>query len=151
MKNRNLAFACCALMLLMGSVSARSSQSTEKPKTPEAEIRATLESTAAGWNSGDLAQYLAAYTDSATEMLSTGPAGGKSAIEKTMREGFWKTGRPVQKLRYENLEVRMLGRDHALVTGRFILSGADKPDRTGWFTTVWQRTKDGWKMIHDHS
>jgi uncharacterized protein (TIGR02246 family) len=151
MKNRNLAFACCALMLLMGSVSARSSQSTEKPKTPEAEIRATLESTAAGWNSGDLAQYLAAYTDSATEMLSTGPAGGRSAIEKTMREGFWKTGRPVQKLHYENLEVRMLGRDHALVTGQFILSGAERPDRTGWFTTVWQRTKDGWRMIHDHS
>ena len=44
-------------------------------------------------------------------MLSTGPAGGVEAIEKTMKEGFWKTGRPIQKLRYENLVVRMLGAD----------------------------------------
>jgi uncharacterized protein (TIGR02246 family) len=117
----------------------------------EKAIRATLESTAAGWNKGDLNQYLAAYTKEATEMLSNGPAGGVEAIEKTMREGFWKTGKPLQTLRYENLVVRMLGSKAALVTGQFILSGAGKPDRTGWFTTVWMKTKDGWRMIHDHS
>ena len=81
----------------------------------------------------------------------SGPTGGVEAIEKTMKEGFWKTGRPIQKLRYESLVVRMLGKDNALVTGQYILSGADKPDRRGWFTTVWTRTKSGWRMIHDHS
>jgi uncharacterized protein (TIGR02246 family) len=148
---RRVAFVFYALALLMSSVGAAGSQTAKKPISPEAEIRAALESTAAGWNNGDLSQYLAAYAEGATEMLSTGPAGGRSAIEKTMREGFWKSGRPLQKLRYEHLDVRMLGYDHALVTGQFILSGADKPDRSGWFTTVWQRTKDGWRMIHDHS
>lgn len=117
----------------------------------EKAIRATLEMTAEGWNKGDLNQYLSAYVKEATEMLSTGPAGGVEAIEKTMREGFWKNGRPAQVLRYENLVVRMLGKKNALVTGQFILSGAGKPDRTGWFTTVWTKTKDGWRMIHDHS
>jgi ketosteroid isomerase-like protein len=110
-----------------------------------------LEVTAAGWNSGNLDQYLSAYTDEATEMTGKGPMGGRSAIEKTMKEGFWKTGRPVQNLRYENLVVRLLGKDHALVTGQFILSGAGRPDRTGWFTTVWSKTRLGWRMIHDHS
>jgi len=47
--------------------------------------------------------------------------------------------------------MRMLGRDDALVTGEFVLTGAGHADRTGWFTTVWTRTPQGWRMIHDHS
>lgn len=116
-----------------------------------AAIRAILDTTAAGWNRGDLAAYLSPYIPEATEMLSTGPAGGVEAIEKTMKEGFWKTGRPLQKLHYEHVLVRMLGTDGAVVTGQFVLTGADRPDRTGWFTTAWIRTAQGWKMVHDHS
>jgi len=127
-------------------------QSAGKNKgTPEEKIRAVLNITAEGWNNGDLNKYLFAYVPEATEMLSTGPTGGVEAIEKTMKEGFWKTGRPLQQLRYEHIVVRMLGKDNALVTGQYILSGAGKPDRTGWFTTVWTKTKAGWRMIHDHS
>lgn len=117
----------------------------------EAQIRAILDSTSAGWNQGKLEQYLAAYTDTATEMGPNGPRGGRSVIEQTMRGGFWKTGRPLQNLRYEHIDVRMLGKDNALVTGQYVLSGGGKPDRTGWFTTIWARTKEGWRMIHDHS
>ena len=121
------------------------------PNTEAAQIRSVLQITAEGWNSGDLSKYLFAYVPEATEMLSTGPAGGVEAIEKTMKEGFWKSGRPLQQLRYENLVVRMLGKKNALVTGQYVLSGANRPDRSGWFTTVWTKTKAGWRMIHDHS
>jgi uncharacterized protein (TIGR02246 family) len=117
----------------------------------EKAIRSTLDMTAEGWNKGDLKQYLSAYVPEATEMLSTGPAGGVEVIEKTMKEGFWKTGRPLQTLRYESVVVRMLGKKNALVTGNYILTGASRPDRKGWFTTVWTKTKNGWRMIHDHS
>ena len=129
------------------------SQTVELPKkgTPEQQIRASLDVTAHGWNNGILAEYLAPYTPDATEMTSGGPKGGVDHIEQTMKNGFWKTGRPIQQLRYENIVVRMLGKDNALVTGQYILSGADRPDRKGWFTTVWTKTKDGWRMIHDHS
>jgi ketosteroid isomerase-like protein len=54
-------------------------------------------------------------------------------------------------LHYEHVVVRMLGRDNALVTGQYVLQGGERPDRTGWFTTVWTRTPAGWRMIHDHS
>ncbi|HEY0428107.1 MAG TPA: SgcJ/EcaC family oxidoreductase [Pyrinomonadaceae bacterium] len=130
------------------SASAAFAQTMNKD---EKAIRATLDATAEGWNKGDLAQYLSAYVPQATEMLATGPAGGVEAIEKTMKEGFWKNGKPAQTLRYENLVVRMLGKKNALVTGQYVLTGAGRPDRTGWFTTVWAKTKDGWRMIHDHS
>jgi len=141
-----------AFVFILGLATLASAQRTEaKGSSAEAQIRAVLQITADGWNTGELSKYLSAYVPEATEMLSTGPAGGVEAIEKTMKEGFWKTGRPIQKLRYENLVVRMLGKENALVTGQYILSGAERPDRTGWFTTVWTKTKDGWRMIHDHS
>jgi uncharacterized protein (TIGR02246 family) len=126
-------------------------QSAPQISKAEREIRAALNGTADGWNAGDLSKYLAVYTKDATEMLSTGPKGGVEAIEDTMKRGFWKWGRPEQTLRYENILVRMLGKDGAVVTGQYVLTGAGKPDRSGWFTTAWIRTKDGWRMMHDHS
>jgi hypothetical protein len=43
-------------------------------------------------------------------MGRNGPQGGRSRIEQMMREGFWKKGRPLQSLRYEHVEVCMLGK-----------------------------------------
>ncbi|MFL6336478.1 MAG: YybH family protein [Pyrinomonadaceae bacterium] len=148
---RLLAFSCATLLIAATARAASGDKAPKKPGSAEAQIRAVLDSTADGWNRGDLAKYLAAYTESATEMLSDGPRGGVEVIEQTMRNGFWKTGRPLQQLRYEHVAVRMLGKEHALVTGQYVLTGGGRPDRTGWFTTVWSRTSQGWRMIHDHS
>jgi uncharacterized protein (TIGR02246 family) len=114
-------------------------------------IIALFDSTAAGWNRGDLAAYMSAYADSASGNGAGDFDRGKAAIERTMRAGFWRTGRPAQALRYESLRVRMLGPNYALVNGKFVLSGAGRPDRTGLFSTVWARTQEGWRMINDHS
>ena len=52
---------------------------------------------------------------------------------------------------YEQVRVRGLGETHALMTGRFILSGGGRPDSSGWFTLVWEWRDGGWKIVHDHS
>lgn len=117
----------------------------------EAAIRAELDSTAAGWNRGDLARYMATYVDSATTMGVTGVVRGRAGIEEQMKAGFWKAGPPAQKLHYEDIEVRALGTDNALVTGKFVLTAAGRPNRTGWFTTIWTQTREGWRIVHDHS
>ena len=140
------------LMLFAGGLNAALSQTKQsKPNTDQAQIVAELNKTADGWNQGDLSKYLAVYIPEAKEMTKDGPKGGVEHIEQTMRGGFWRSGKPEQVLRYESVEVRMLGKKNALVTGQFILSGNGKPDRKGWFTTVWEKTKNGWRMIHDHS
>ena len=116
-----------------------------------AAIRAVFDTTTAGWNRGDLSAYLYAYVDTARAGGSTGFVQGVNAIGDQMRNGFWKAGRPAQNLHYEHLEIRPLGRDYALATGQYVLTGAGRPDRTGWFTTIWTRTTSGWRMMHDHS
>ena len=133
------------------SVACHSRTSPAPSASADAEIRAVLDSTAAGWNRGDLGPYMAAYTEDADAGGSNGFVHGPVAIEEGMRRGFWKTGRPAQQLRYEHLTIRMLGSSDALVTGQYVLSGAGLPDRTGWFTTVWEHRPQGWRMIHDHS
>lgn len=139
---------CLALLLFLTTAF---SFAAPRPRSAEAEIRAALDSTSAGWNRGDLRLYLAFYTPDAKEMGPNGPRGGVEVIENTMRNGFWKTGRPLQQLRYEHVTVRMLGKANALVNGQFVLTGGGRPDRTGWFTTVWEKTRDGWRMVFDHS
>lgn len=149
--NKQIIFIAATFFFAVFAAQTFGQQSKQKSNPAETQIRSLLESTAVGWNEGNLEKYLAVYTPEATEMLANGPAGGVEAIEKTMKEGFWKTGRPLQTLHYESVVVRMLGKDNALVTGKFVLTGANRPERTGWFTSVWQKTKNGWQMIHDHS
>jgi ketosteroid isomerase-like protein len=144
------------MILLIAAVSGCASQmqSVNAPlryPSDAASIRKTLDTTTVGWNRGDLPAYLYAYTDSATTMGPTGLVRGVNAIGDQMEKGFWKGGRPTQALHYEHLEIRPLGPDHALVTGQYVLTGGGRPNRTGWFTTIWARTPRGWRMIHDHS
>ena len=137
-----LAIACAGQMRSGG----RSQYATDA-----AAITAIFDTTAAGWNRGELPVYLSAYVDSATAMGSTGLVRGLNGIEGQMRGGFWRTGRPLQNLSYDHLEIRPIGPDQAIATGQYILTGGGRPDRTGWFSTIWVRTPKGWRMVHDHS
>jgi uncharacterized protein (TIGR02246 family) len=144
--------AVAGALVIAACASRMASTSTSPiPAADAAAIRAVFDTTAAGWNRGDLSAYIFAYAPSATAMGRTGLVHGPAGIEQQMREGFWKSGRPLQQLRYDHLEIRPLGADHALATGQYILSGGGTTDRTGWFTTIWERTSAGWRMIHDHS
>lgn len=117
----------------------------------EAQIRAATAASAAAWNAGDLKGHLAIYVDSVTFMTRNGPRPGVAAIEESFTRTYFNAGRPKQQLRFEQVVVRPLGRDAALETGRFVLSGGGEPDQSGWFSLVWVRTPEGWKVVHDHS
>ena len=96
-----------------------------------AAIRAELDTMAAGWNRGDLSVYLSGYEDS---IATRGPGGfviGVPAVEKVMRDGYWKTGRPVQTLHFEHFELRRLSSDVAIATGEYVLSGGDQDNTPG--------------------
>jgi len=140
-----------AMVVAIGCAGQVHSSSGFQPTTDAAAIKAVFDTTAAGWNRGELPVYLSAYVDSATAMGSTGLVRGVSGIDGQMKAGFWRTGRPLQSLSYDHLEIRPIGPDQAIATGQYILTGGGRPNRTGWFTTIWVRTPQGWRMVHDHS
>ncbi len=142
------------LGLLVGACSAASPGPAPLPATwsaDEAQIRAATLASAEAWNRGDLKGHLSLYVDTVTFMTRTGPRPGVAAIEEAFSKAYFRDGRPKQTLTFEQVTVRPLGRDAALQTGRFLLSGGGEAEQSGWFTLVWVRTTQGWKAVHDHS
>lgn len=121
------------------------------PNVTELAIRDLLDESAASWNRGDLDGHLADNADSISFMTRHGPIVGKSKTADALRRSFFKDGKPIQQLRFEQVTIRPLGQGHALVVGRFILDGGGQPEHSGWFSTIWERQAAGWRVIHDHS
>lgn len=119
------------------------------PEVAEVIVNA-LQSSADGWNAGDLDAFLAPYDATARYMTGSGPVEW-DGMRARYREKYFEKGRPEQALEFDRIEVRELGGGIALVTGRFRLSGGGQPEGSGWFSLIWKRTPAGWRIIHDHS
>jgi ketosteroid isomerase-like protein len=121
------------------------------PNVTEREIQTLLNESAEAWNRGDLDGHLADNADSISFMTRNGPIVGKTKTADALRRSFFKDGKPIQQLRFEQVTIRRLGKGYALVVGRFILDGGGQPEQSGWFSTIWERQAAGWRVIHDHS
>ena len=143
---KNPLFLAVLLLCAAGGTRAQTPQtSTEK------EIFAAMDAAAVQWNKGDLDAYMALYDPQATMMLSSGRV-GLDSIRGVYVKYYFTGGHARQELAYDTYQLTMLGRHYALLTGRFILKANEKyPERKGTFSLTMVKTKDGWKILHDHS
>ena len=136
------------LLLLLAGMFARG---YAQQSAAEKEIIASMNDATSKWNTGDLDGYMALYDPTATMMTS----GGRVAIDSIRRiyvVHYFQGGHPKQQLSYDTYQITMLGKDYALLTGRFILKANDKlPERHGSFSLTMVRRKEGWRILHDHS
>lgn len=146
MKMRTVGIA----MLLAATAGCAVHVNAGRSPSPVEGIVPLLMETSAAWNRADIDGHVAAYADSAA-FMAPGPLLGRHRIKESLLRSFWREGRPLQQLRYEQVQVRPLGDTHALMTGRFILSGGGRPDASGWFTLVWAWKDGRWQIVHDHS
>jgi uncharacterized protein (TIGR02246 family) len=105
------------------------------------------------WNRGDLDAFLTGYEKS-SEITFVG---------KTVSRGFdglvqryrttYGTREKMGQLTFSELEFRPLGPQSAFVLGRFQLKRgqAGGGDASGRFTVVFRKTRQGWKIVHDHT
>lgn len=118
-----------------------------------AAIQKVLNDQAVAWNKGDLEEFMKAYlrTEDITFMGKNITRGYDAVLKRY--QGNYGNKDKMGTLRFEEIEVRLLGRDHALVLGRFYLArnAAGGGDATGRYTLVGVKTKDGWRFIHDHT
>lgn len=117
----------------------------------DAAVRAILTEQQAAWNRGDVRAFMAAYWDS-PELTFAGSGGITRGFQPVL--DHYRQSYPDQKamgqLDFSQLEVHPLGRDAALVLGRWHLK-RDSGEMGGIFTLVFQRFPDGWKIVHDHT
>jgi len=116
----------------------------------QSKIIAAMKNSENDWNKGDLESFMKMYTEESTMMMPTGPA-GINKIKDLYEKKYFNGKMPKQNLLYDDLKVTLLGEKYALLTGKFTLSGNNLPERSGRYSLVMILTKDGWKILHDHS
>lgn len=149
---RRISFlAALFLCAFLSTSSAFAAEPATDWSADEARIRALSQASTDAWNKGDLKGHLAIYMEDMTFMTRNGPRPGVEPLEKSFAEKYFKDGRPKQTLSFDNNTLRRLGPDAVLETGRFTLTGGGEPEQSGWFTLIWVRTPQGWRVLHDHS
>ena len=116
-------------------------------------IRAELDREAAAWNRGDLDGYLAGYERAATTtMIGKEVSRGWDAIAARYRKAYGDRAR-MGTLTFSELEVRPLGAGFALALGHWALArdAAAGGPVGGWFTLTLKKTRDGWRIVVDHT
>ena len=115
------------------------------------EIRAALDDSEAGWNSGDIDRYMECYHQSG-QMRFAGNGSFNLGWENT-RERYKKAypdKAAMGNLTFSDVDITLLCDDAALVFGRWTLEYPDRK-RTGLYTLLMRKFKEGWKIVHDHS
>jgi ketosteroid isomerase-like protein len=150
---RNLLSAALLLVAITAlSVPAQSSAIPNKREgTIIAAVRAVLDAQRADWNRGDIAGYMDGYARSEHTVFVSGDSvtrGWQTVLDRYQKN--YHSREKMGRLTFSDLEITPLGNDTAIVLGRWQLQRAnDEPH--GRFTLILRRTKQGWKIVHDHT
>jgi beta-aspartyl-peptidase (threonine type) len=139
-----------AALAALSSVSPLASGPAQHESTRA--VRAVLDDQVAAWNKGDLAGFMKGYWESDELSFFSGntkTAGWKATLER-YRKKYQEDGKEMGKLSFEELSIRSMGTEHALVLGRYRLQLRNESP-TGIFTVVMRRTAAGWRIVHDHT
>lgn len=124
---------------------------SEPQPNGESEIREAMKMQQAAWNTGDIDGFMAFYNDS-PELTFTGGSGITKGFDTVLAryKKNYATKSEMGALHFDLKELRRLGQKHFLVIGSWELNR--EPDHPkGFFSLIWEKTPDGWKIIHDHT
>lgn len=117
-------------------------------------VERAMTDSAAGWNKGDVAAFMAIYSDDPRTSFVTkqGVLRGKALMTARYKERY-SFDDPAKRgvLTFKTLDFRMLGAGHALYIGQYLLTYPDGKTQTGPTSLVFAKGKGGWKIIADHS
>jgi ketosteroid isomerase-like protein len=137
------------VLLLAGRLDSRPPHNAQG--AAQAAVNTVLTEQQAAWNRGDVEAFMKGYWDS-PDLTFAGSSGITRGFQPVL--DHYRNSYPDQKamghLDFSQLEVHPLGKDAALVLGRWHLN-RDSGEMGGVFTLVFQRFSDGWKIIHDHT
>jgi ketosteroid isomerase-like protein len=124
----------------------------ENPDTQKA-IESVLTKQAEAWNRGDLDEFMKGYLHSENTSYTSGgtEVWGYEALHDRYQKKYGKSPETMGKLKFSELKVFPLGAKNALVIGHWHLDPQKPPAADGTFSLVFVKTKEGWKVLHDHT
>ena len=114
-------------------------------------VRAVLDSQVDAWNHGDIDAYMAGYWRSDKTIFISGDSitRGWETVAARYKKNY-DSREKMGTLTFSDLEITITSKDSAVVLGRWHLQRAnDEPH--GRFTLIFRKTKEGWKIVHDHT
>jgi uncharacterized protein (TIGR02246 family) len=116
-----------------------------------ADIRKVMAAQQEMWNKGDTKGFTSFYTED-TKFVSTQVQRGRQQVEERYQRRY-PSREAMGRLSFDELEITRLGKDYASVIGRWKLDRTEQAGGNvgGYFTLLFKRTKQGWKIILDHT
>src|SRR5256714_5116284 len=130
-------------------------QNMARPNQREAKIiasvQAVLDAQRDAWNRGDVEGYMEGYERSTETVFVSGDnvtRGWQTVLDRYKKN--YNSREKMGTLTFSDLEITPVGKDAAIVLGRWHLQRVnDEPH--GRFTLILRCTRQGWKIIHDHT
>ncbi|MBA3804180.1 MAG: DUF3225 domain-containing protein [Acidobacteria bacterium] len=114
-------------------------------------VRAVLDAQVAAWNRGDIDGFMDGYMRGPDTVFISGDhitRGWQTVLDRYKKS--YDSREKMGTLSFLEIEIKPIGRDAAIAFGRWQLArAADTPH--GRFTLVFRRTREGWRIIHDHT
>jgi ketosteroid isomerase-like protein len=132
-------------------------QQEEAPAAQRADleqgIKHVLVSQVEAWNHGKLDGFMQGYWHSPDLTFFSGVTVTKG-WEPTLlryRQRYQAEGKEMGKLEFQELNIELLSKRSAVVTGKWQLTMSDGKQPHGLFTLIFKRMPGGWKIVHDHT
>jgi len=145
-----ICLATVLLSLILPGLAQSQTTTKQKDSKTAAAIRAVLDAQRDAWNRGDVEGYMDGYSRADTVMVSGDSItrGWQTVLDRYKRN--YSSREKMGTLTFSDLEITVTSKDSAVVLGRWHLQRAgDEPH--GRFTLIFRKTKEGWKIVHDHT
>lgn len=119
--------------------------------SPAPAIEAEMAASAAGWNDGSLERFMAVYADDAVYASGKELARGKAAIADRYAKSFTDGANSRGRLSFQPVAWRTISNVHMLLVARWSLTSKASETQSGLTTLLFERRKEGWRIIADHS
>jgi ketosteroid isomerase-like protein len=116
-------------------------------------IKHVLISQVEAWNHGNLENFMAGYWNSPDLTFFSGATvtkGWKPTLAR-YQQRYQSGGNQMGHLEFQDLDIDLLSRRSAVVTGKWKLTMSDGKTPHGLFTLIFMRFPEGWKIVHDHT
>lgn len=116
-----------------------------------AAVHAVLDAQRDAWNRGDIEGYMDGYARMPDITFVSGDnfTRGWQTVHDRYKKNY-DSREKMGTLTFSELETRVLSEDAAVTIGRWHLQRInDQPH--GRFTLVFRRTRQGWRIVHDHT
>ncbi len=100
------------------------------------------------WNEGRLEDFMAGYwnSDELTFFSGNKQTNGWQETLERYQKGYQEMG----TLTFSDVSIELLSSTSAVVRGRWKVV-LKKETRDGLFTLIFKKTRDGWRIVHDHT